>query len=432
MASMGADLHPAGTLLGYGAGSVPFAFDPGQFEVIARHPAAPEVLLGDDDLDRALREPIASPPLTEIVQASDRVLVVVPDATRAARVDRIAPLVAAHLREAGVPDEHLSFLVGAGIHRAATDAEIGALLGPDLPRRCAVRSHDANDQAALVEVGRTRRGTPIELNRLLFENDRTIVVGAISFHYFAGFSGGRKAVLPGCASERAIRANHLLAFDSRALTRTPGVASGCLDGNPVHEDMVEAVESAAPSFLVNSVVGAGRDISHLYAGHWREAHRRGCDEYKESHTVKVGERRPLVVVSAGGAPRDVNLIQSHKAMEHAAVVLEEGGTMVVLAECGQGLGRSDFLDWFVPGGSRGTAQKLMGGDYRVNGQTAWGLRVKAERFRIRLVSTLPPEVVRAMGLEPCGSLESALDGLSGVPGYVLPSGLTTLPELKGA
>jgi nickel-dependent lactate racemase len=137
-----------------------------------------------------------------------------------------------------------------------------------------------------------------------------------------------------------------------------------------------------------------------------------------------------VIVSAGGAPRDVNLIQSHKAMEHAAAVLEEGGTMVVLAECGQGLGRDDFLDWFVPGGSRATATKLVSGDYRVNGQTAWGLRLKSERFRIRLVSSLPPDVVRSMGFEPCASIESALEGLSHESGYVLPNGLTTLPQLE--
>jgi lactate racemase len=417
--------------LGYGTAGVRFDFDPGRFEWIAPQPAGPVAALSDAELCRALREPIASPALTDLVKPTDRVLVVVPDATRAARVDRMAPLLAARLREAGVPDGKVSFLVGAGIHRPATEDEVRSLLGEDLPRRCRVESHDANAAGDLVELGRTRRGTPIELNRRVVESDCTIVLGAISFHYFAGFSGGRKGILPGCASERAIRANHLLAFDGQALTRTPGVASGRLDGNPVHEDMMEAVGAAPPTFLVNSVV-AGRDLTHLYTGDWRQAHRRGCDDYKATHTVQVRGRRPLVVVSAGGAPRDVNLIQSHKAMEHAATVLEEGGTMVVLAECGQGLGRDDFLDWFVPGGARATALKLMGGDYRVNGQTAWGLRVKSERFRIRLVSALPADTVRAMGLAPHDSLESALAGLGHLPGYVVPSGLTTLPELQAS
>jgi nickel-dependent lactate racemase len=146
--------------------------------------------------------------------------------------------------------------------------------------------------------------------------------------------------------------------------------------------------------------------------------------------VPFTDRRPLVIVSAGGHPRDLNLIQSHKAMEHASHLLTEGGTMVVLAECSQGLGRDDFLDWFVPGGSRATAVKLME-NYKVNGQTAWGLRRKAERFRLLLVSKLEDEVVRHMGLEPHHSLASALAAAGAeVPGFIMPSGLSTLPQMQ--
>jgi len=414
--------------LGYGAQQVPFRYDPQQFRVLARHDHTPAPLT-DAGLHAALDAPINSPRLEEVVKPHERVVIIVPDATRVACVNRIAPLLVERLNKHGLSDSQLSFLIGGGIHRAPTAAEIHGILGPALPDRIEVHPHDANDAASHAALGTTARGTPVVFNRRLVEADRVIVVGAISLHYIAGFSGGRKAVLPGCAAERSIQANHLLSFDLETLEKRPGIASGCLDGNPVHEDMLEAVGMLNPSFLVNTVLDGNNEIVAVYAGHWRDAHRRGCDEYFASHTVEVDERRPLVIVSAGGAPRDVNLIQSHKAMEHASTVLAEGGTMIALAECAQGLGRDDFLRWFAPGGARATAL-MLAEDYKINGQTAWGLRRKAERFRLMLVSALDADVVRQMGLEPHATLESALSVVQSASGYIIPGGLTTLPSVQ--
>jgi nickel-dependent lactate racemase len=413
--------------LGFGAQRIPFRFDPQQFTVLARHDrtSAP---LTDADLHAALDAPINSPRLEEIIKPLDRVVIVVPDATRAACVDRIAPLLVERLNRHGVSDRQISFLIGGGIHRPPTAEEIYAILGPDLPNRIEVHPHDANDPASHVSLGTTARGTRVVLNRRLIEADHVVVVGAISLHYIAGFSGGRKAILPGCAAEVSIQANHLLSFDLETLEKRAGIESGCLDENPVHQDMLEAVGMLNPSFLVNTVLDANQEIVALYAGHWRDAHRHGCDEYLASHTVVVDERRPLVIVSAGGAPRDINLIQSHKAMEHASQVLAEGGTMIALAECAQGLGRDDFLRWFAPGGSRATAL-MLAEDYKINGQTAWSLRRKTERFRLLLVSALDGDVVRQMGLEPHTTLESALSVVGSQRGYIIPGGLTTLPSL---
>jgi nickel-dependent lactate racemase len=413
--------------LGYGARQIPFRFDPQQFRLLARHDTTPAPIT-DAGLHAALDAPINSPRLEEIVKPHERVVIVVPDATRAACVNRIAPLLVERLNQHGLSDSQISFLIGGGIHRDPTAAEIHGILGSELPARIEVHPHDANDAASHAALGTTTRGTPVVLNRRLIEADRVIVVGAISLHYIAGFSGGRKAILPGCAAERSIQANHLLSFDLETLEKRSGIASGCLDGNPVHEDMIEAVGMLNPSFLVNTVLDGHNEIVAVYAGHWRDAHRQGCDDYLASHTVVVDERRPLVIVSAGGAPRDVNLIQSHKAMEHASQVLAEGGTMIALAECAQGLGRDDFLRWFAPGGARATAL-MLADDYKINGQTAWGLRRKAERFRLLLVSALDADVVRQMGLEPHATLESALSVVHSQPGYIIPGGLTTLPVI---
>ena len=411
--------------LGYGAQRIPFRFDPQQFSLLARHDTT-HAPLTDAELHVALDAPINSPRLEEIVKPHERVVIVVPDATRAACVDRIAPLLVERLNRHGLSNKQISFLIGGGIHRPPTTEEIYAILGPDLPDKIEVHPHDANDTGSHASLGTTARGTSVVLNRRLVDADRTIVVGAISLHYIAGFSGGRKAILPGCAAERSIQANHLLSFDLETLEKRSGIASGCLDGNPVNEDMLEAVGMLNPSFLVNTVLDANNEIVAVYAGHWRDAHRRGCDEYLASHKVTVDERRPLVIVSAGGAPRDINLIQSHKAMEHASQALAEGGTMIALAECAQGLGRDDFLRWFAPGGSRATAL-MLADDYKINGQTAWGLRRKTERFRLLLVSALDADTVRHMGLEPHATLESALSSVQSQRGYIIPGGLTTLP-----
>jgi nickel-dependent lactate racemase len=402
-------------------------FSPNRFRMLTPHDSEARCLT-DTELGAALNEPIGAPPLKEIIGKNDRVLLVVPDATRVAGVDRLVPLITRRLQDLGLLDSQIQILIGGGIHRPPTTIEINRIVGEQVASRFAVHHHDANDESSVVKLGHTTRGTPVELNRRLLESDHVIALGAITFHYFAGFSGGRKAILPGCASARAIRANHLLSFDLERLQKREGVASGILEGNAVHEDMDEAVSMLNPSFLVNTIINARNEISAVYAGNWRGAHRRGCAEYNAKHAVPIDRRRPVVIVSCGGAPRDTNMIQSHKALEHAATALEPGGTMVALAECPQGLGRKDFLDWFVPGGSPATAQKLLQG-YQVNGQTAWGLRKKAETFRILFVSSFDDHLVRQMGLEPHPSLDSALATLDGHDGYIIPNGLTTLPQL---
>lgn len=415
-------------ILRYGAQAFPLRFDPQQLTILKPQDAAAQEV-SDEAIVALLDNPTHGPGLSEVVHSHDQVVIVVPDATRAAGANRVTPLLVDYLNRCGISDKQISVLIGGGIHRPPTVAEIHSIVGSDVSRRLAVYPHDANDEAMLVSLGRTTRGTPVALNRRLVEADHVIVIGAISFHYIAGFSGGRKAILPGCAAERSIKANHLLSFDLESLNKREGIASASLDGNIVHQDMLEAVTMLGPSFLVNTVLNSENEIVSVYTGHWRDAHRQGCDEYALSHTVSVNERRPLVITSVGGAPRDINLIQSHKAMEHAAAVLEEGGTLIVLAECANGLGRDDFLDWFPPGGSRATVLKLVE-NYKINGQTAWGLRRKAERFRILLVSALEDSVVRQMGLEPVPSLEAALATAGEKSGYIVPYGLTTLPLVR--
>jgi nickel-dependent lactate racemase len=413
--------------LGYGARTIDFSYDPERFEILApRDEAATE--LDDAALAGALEQGIGSEPLPDRVASCDRVLVVVPDATRASGSALVAQMLFAELGRRGIPDSRITFLVGAGTHRPPTAEEIVRIVGPEVARRACVEHHDAFDSSSHSKVGTTSRGTPVEINKRLLETDVLVLTGAIGLHYFAGFSGGRKAILPACASDRAIQANHLLGFDRSTLQRAAGVESGRLDGNPVSEDMEEAAATVGATYTVMTVVDAANRITAVYGGDLREAHRRGCAEYLAAHSVRVSDKRSMVVVSCGGAPRDINMIQSHKALEHARVVLEDGGDLILLAECADGLGRADFLDWFIPGGSRAMAERLVE-NYKINGQTAWGIRWKSERYRVHLVSALPPDHVRRMGMIPHASLDEALGSSGTGPGYLLPHGLGTLPVL---
>src|SRR5262245_42226287 len=208
--------------LGYGAGRIDFAYDPGRFEVLSPAGSDPRELT-DAGLGARLDAPIGSKPLAELVGASDRVCIVVPDATRASGSDRVTALLLDRLAALGLPDSRIELLVGAGTHRPPTPEEIIRIVGADAERRVAVGRRDAHDAATHVLLGTTSRGTPVEVNRRLLEVDRVLLVGAIGFHYVAGFSGGRKGILPGCGSDRAIQANHLLAFDRTTLSKARGI-----------------------------------------------------------------------------------------------------------------------------------------------------------------------------------------------------------------
>ena len=415
--------------LNYGRGTIPFEFDDGRFDVLEAADAD-ERPLSDAEIGALVDDPVDSQALEEIISPGESVLIVASDATRATASAQVVHILVRRLIQLGVAPYDLRIIFATGIHRRVTREEKSELLSPFIVQRVRTLDHDASDDASHVSLGTTERGTPVELNRALFDHSHVILTGAVTFHYFAGFTGGRKSVCPGLASRRTIEATHLLALDFEKGGRRAGVGTGRLDGNAVHEECERVAAEVAPSFLVNTFVDEKNRVTRLYAGDWRAAHRLACAEYADAHTLKISEKRAVVVASAGGAPHDINLIQAHKALEMASHACTEGGDIVLVAECADGLGRTDFLKWFDSTDSRALEARLREA-YEVSGQTAWSLLTKAERYSVSLVSTLADEDVRRMRMTPARTIEDALAQVgSEDAGYIMPRGAALMPVVS--
>jgi nickel-dependent lactate racemase len=412
--------------LAYGLGSVPFWFDEDRYQVLASD-RPQEQPLTDVEIGEALDSPFESSPLEEIISPGESVLIVVSDATRATGSAQIVNLLVRRIIQIGIPPHDIAIIFSTGIHRGVTPPEKRELLTPFIFQRIKTLDHDANDSSTLIVVGETRHGTRVELNRALRDFSHVILTGAIGFHYFAGFTGGRKSICPGLASTQTIESTHMLALDFESGGRRFGVGTGLLDGNAVHEECESIAELINPSFGINSVVDERGRAVRVLAGHWRRAHRAACQEYLTTHSVSIQNKRSVVVASCGGFPHDINLIQAHKALDMAAQACSEGGTICLLAECREGFGRHDFLKWFDEENSTNLAARLRL-VYEVNGQTAWGLLTKTERYRVLLLSTLRDQDVKQMRMTPVQGLDEALAQIDpAAQGYILPRGAGLLP-----
>ncbi len=412
--------------LSYGRGAINFSYDADRFDVLTANEAARSPL-SDVEIGAALEAPIDSPTLEDLIAPGDNVLIVASDATRATGSAQVINLLVRRLIQNGTQPGDIAIIFATGIHRAVRPEEKAELLTPFIAQRIRTIDHDAYDASQLTQLGVMEDGTPIEVNRALTEFAKVILTGAVGFHYFAGFTGGRKSICPGLAAARTIEATHMLTLDFERGGRRSGVGSGLLNGNAVSEACERVAALIDPAFSINAIVDERGRSEKIFAGHWRAAHTRACADYIAGHSLRIQERREVVIVSCGGSPYDINLIQAHKALDMAAQACRDGGFIILLAECGDGLGRADFLKWFESEDS-GALETRLRTAYEVNGQTAWALLTKTERFRVHVVSELPDEEVRRLRMIPARSLEEALANVSSdATGYIMPRGAALLP-----
>jgi nickel-dependent lactate racemase len=379
----------------------------------------------------ALRAPIAARPLRELVRSTDRVVVVFSDITRPVPNRVIFPPLLAELGH--VPPERVLLLNGAGLHRPNTPEELARMLGPEVVARYRVENHDAHDAANLVRVGRSRFGGEIWLNRRYVEADVRIVTGFIEPHFFAGFSGGPKGVIPGVAGSETITHNH-----SAPMIADPNARWGITRGNPIHEEQREGVGLAPPHFLVNVATNRDKEVTAVFAGDYLAAHDAGCAFVRGVSMRPVPHRYPIVVTTNSGYPLDLNLYQAVKGMAAAEEIVEPGGAIVIAAECREGIGHGDFARLLGLADSPAALLELIAQpDFHMLDQ--WQAQILARiraRARVILVShCLGPDDLRRAHLEHAASVEIALARLRehygpNAPICVLPQGPLTIPYVS--
>ena len=361
----------------------------------------------------------------------EKVVIVTSDITRYTGSEIYLPLLVERLNGQGIADRDIEILIALGIHRKQTEHEHQKILGP-LYGRIRVTDHECDDHDSLCFIGTTSNGIKVSINRKAVEADHLILTGTIGFHYFAGFGGGRKSVLPGIASRKSCMASHFAVLNPGEGSGKNSLAvTGNLDGNPVHQAMVEGCALAKPAFMLNTVLTADKLVVAAFAGAWHEAHEAGCRFYHDHFAYPLTEKCDLVVASCGGFPKDINLIQAHKSMEYAAQALKDGGVMILLAECRDGFGNGTFFNWFRHK-SLEAFEAALRAEYEINGQTAYSLLQKAQRFKIVLVSQFPAGQVAAMGMIPARNLDEAMALAAGMLPedwrcYLMPEAGSVLP-----
>ena len=286
---------------------------------------------------QAMENPIDSPRLYELAKGKKTCTIIISDHTRPVPSKDILPNMLKELRE-GNPEIAVTLLVATGFHRLSTEAELEAKVGKDIMASCRIAVHDCRDADANVSIGTLPSGAPLVLDRLAVETDLLIAEGFIEPHFFAGFSGGRKSVLPGVCDQITVLGNHCSRFIDSAYSRT-----GILDGNPIHADMVAAAEMAKLSYIVNVVIDEEKWTVAAFAGNPITAHRAGCD-FLLSYAQVSPIFSDIVITSNGGAPLDQNLYQCVKGMTAAEATCREGGTIILCAECADGHGGEGFYN----------------------------------------------------------------------------------------
>ena len=375
----------------------------------------------------ALENPIATKPLRDVVKAGERVAIVVNDITRLTRTDLILPPIIDTLNAAGVKDSDIFIVFALGIHRPQTEEERRLIVGDAIYERIRCFDHISTDDASLVKIGTTSFGNVVEINREVWEADRIILTGEIIYHLIAGYSGGRKSLAPGVAGFRTTTFNHRMIFD-------PNCRSGKLEGNPAHEDLMEACRMVDPDFLVNVVLSPDGKLIRVVAGHWERAHREGCRTVDAMLRVDLDEPYDLVVASAGGFPLDIDLRQAHKGLENACQALRPGGTILFYAQCPNGAGIQSFEDYIWRYNGDGEMQAALEREFVVGGHKAFWIARLARLYKVWLVSELDEKFVRKCGFEPVRAErhQVVLDELFSSAGRtaVVPYGGFTLPAVK--
>ncbi|MFN2378809.1 MAG: nickel-dependent lactate racemase [Bacteroidales bacterium] len=329
--------------------------------------------------------------------------VVVSDKTRLCGYDEYLPCLTGAAALKGYPDSRVQFLIAYGTHPPQTDEESLRAYGNTF-RKYRFTGHNCDDDEQMVQIGTTTFGTRVIVRRELVESDAVILFGALSHHYFAGYGGGRKLIFPGLAARESIYYNHSLFIDFENNRLHPGCRPGVLEGNPVAEDLSEADAFFPEKIIISGILNRKGEVAQLItAGNYKEF-TEGCALYDSFYRSSDNVRFDLVVASAGGYPKDINLIQAHKAIDNTASFVRDGGTLVIFAECADGTGSRSFEKMFDK--SPGELFAALKCHYSGNGGTALALLGKSSRIKIFMVTSLDEHLCGKTGIRKIGISEA--------------------------
>jgi lactate racemase len=381
------------------------------------------------EVERAIKEPVGSKRLSEMAKPESKVAIVVDDATRKAPSEVMLMPVLAELNAAGVKDENITVIFGCGTHRSVKPEEATALIGAEAIKRVKTISHDCKT-TDLVSIGTTKtHGIKVLINRVFAEADVKVLLGDVGFHYYAGYGGGRKSVLPAISCEETIKQNHALLLQANART-------GVLEDNPIHRDMTEAARLAKVDFIVNVVENKKGEIVKAFAGDLEQAFLDAVKLVDEMYRVPVDRRADIIVVSAGGNPADINLYQAYKALDNALDAVKRGGVIILVAECPEGYGNQVFFDWMSRFGDLKNVEREIKRNFILGGHKAYYLLKALQNHQIILVSSIPDYyAISIFKLKTARAVNDALAEALKIAGsasrvWVMPQGSYTLPIFK--
>ena len=386
----------------------------------------PLELTGEAEVRRALEAPIGSPRLRELVHPGETVAIVTSDITRPMPTYKVMPALLDELYAAGVRREDITLVFALGSHRRHTPQEQQKLAGERAWNEIRCVDSDPDD---CVHLGTTKAGTPVDITRAVAQADRRICLGNIEYHYFAGYSGGAKAIMPGVSTRSAIQANH-------SMMVRPEACAGALETNPLRMDIEEAGAICGIDFIVNVVLSEHKEIIRAVAGDPVAAHRAGCRFLDRIYRKELPQAADIVLVSQGGAPKDLNLYQTQKALDNARHAVKQGGIIVLIGSCKEGLGEKVFEQWMTKSSSPDAMIERIGRDFQLGGHKAAAIAMTLKKADIYLVSDLEDDFVRSIFLTPQPDVQTALNRAFAVLGpdatvLAMPFGGSTLPQIVG-
>jgi len=361
----------------------------------------------ETEVRHTLENPIESPSLRKLLEKAEKVLLILPDHTRAFPAKEVLPILLDYIRKVK-PDVSLKILVATGLHLPLTDDQLREMLGKEVVENYEVTSHDASDEDQVIDLGKkTSYGTPVQVNKHVMDSDLVIATGLIEPHFFAGYSGGRKSLLPGVAGKDSILRNH-----GFRMVGDPKARAGVLEGNPIHEDMLEFMKLTKLDFILNVTINKEKKVTGVFSGDPVKAHLAGVNALESYVKVQFREEADLVITTNGGYPLDRDIYQAVKGMDTAASVVKEGGVIIIAAECRDGLGGHEEFLKLVKGSK--DADEILERIRRLEPIIdQWEAQVLArdlKKARIILVSDrISADIARGLLLEPAKSLEEALE-----------------------